>query len=184
MVVWWKLVHFSIRLPYKGPCQQQPCWLLQNSIGYGGEFRKLLPGCVYNSNIFAPPGKQQPSSPLCVSLWSNEFPQRAHSRFRNLLCATQSLGSHTKLNHRWLAPHHLLPALSGDTSFPPWHVGWRGERLAAYRTEPCTPVRERKAVTNENRISDDRRRRWTDLPEAPPTRWLDVHDRGRVAGNQ
>ena len=37
------------------------------------------------------------------------------------------------VTHRWWAPHQRLPTLSGDTSFPPWHVhvGKQGEMLAA-----------------------------------------------------
>ena len=83
-----------------------------------------------------------------LQLWSDEFLERSSTAPildpESELCAPQTIGSHTKLTHRWLAPHHQLPALSGDTSFPPWHVdvGWQGERLSASGTEPFTPVRE------------------------------------------
>ena len=54
--------------------------------------------------------------------------------------------------------HQQLLALSGNNSFPPWHVdvGWQEERLAACGMEPCTPVRERKAV---GRKPDQRRQK-------------------------
>ena len=74
--------------------------------------------------------------------------RRAHSWSRKWVCAPQTIGSLTKLTHRWWAPHQQLPVLSGDTLFPPWHadVSWQEERLAsACVAEVCTTVRERNS---------------------------------------
>ena len=195
MVVWSKLVHFSIRLSHQGPCLQQPCWLLHPITGYCGKFRKLLSGCVYSSNLFATPGKQRPSSLLCVSLSSNECPQRAHSRSRKLAVC---------LAITWVA-HEVEPSLVGATPsvacalrrhFISSMARWLTNREACCVQDGTLYSGSRKessqtktgSATTEGGAGQIYRaldlRRPADPAEAPPIRWLDVHDRGCVTGNQ
>ena len=132
---------------------------------HGGNFRKLPSGRIDSSNLFATPGKQRPSSPLCVSLWSNEFPQRAYSRSKKLAVC---------LAIAWIA-RQVEPSLLSATPSAAWTLRrhfisslarWRRltrREASCVRDGTLKNRFEKRKQSNESRISDDRKRRWTDL---------------------
>ena len=135
-----------------GACLKQPCWAASSRVTVI-TFGNSSHGTVESSNLFAAPQEAVTKfSAVHLPLKRRVSKMPLHNApildRESELCASQTIGSHPKLTHRWWAPHQQLPTLSGDTSFPPWHVdvGWQEDRLAACGTEPCTPVRERKAV--------------------------------------
>ena len=122
------MVYFSIRLPHHGACLQQPCCCF--IAGYGGNFRKFLPSDRRQLKSFSlHPRKQRPSSPLCISLskrWVSGRPLH-DTPFLDLeseLCASQTIGSHPKLTHRWWAPHHATIACTLRRHFISYLTRW------------------------------------------------------------
>ena len=197
--VWWSVavVDFSIRLPHHGACLQPGGSSRVTVVTFGNSSRAI----VDSSNLFAAPREAATKfSPVHLPLKrlvSRTPLHNAHIlNLESEMCASQTIGSHLKLTHRWWAPRDTNSCLHSQETI---HfllgtlmlVGKKRGELHAGRNLVLRFEKGKKS--DESRISDDRRRSsgqiyravhpWRRPAEPPPahTDRSDGRDRGHVS---